>query len=60
MSVCPFDEPSNLSSPNMALGIFQAEGGMVREIMKLIHQASIIAVIVGKSKVTMQDFAQTQ
>ena len=40
----PFDEPSNLSHPDMALRIHQATGGYVGEIMKLIHKACELAI----------------
>jgi hypothetical protein len=55
-SVLPFDEPSHLSRPDMALRIHQATGGFVGEIMKLIQQACLLAIVDGSSKVTMQDF----
>jgi hypothetical protein len=57
-SVLPFDEPSNLSYPDMALRIHQATGGYVGEIVKLIQKASELAIEDGSSRLTMQDFAQ--
>jgi hypothetical protein len=55
-SVLPFDEPSHLSHPDMALRIHQATGGYVGEIMKLIHKACELAIEDGSSRVTKQDF----
>jgi hypothetical protein len=57
-SVLPFDEPSNLSHPQMALRIHQATGGFVGEIMKLVQRASVLAIVDGRSKVITQDFEQ--
>jgi hypothetical protein len=57
-SVLPFDEQSNLSYPDMALRIFQASGGYIGEIMKLIQLASTLAILDGSTRVTKQDFAQ--
>jgi Bacterial TniB protein len=57
-SILPFDEPSNLSHPRMALRIHQATGGYVGEIMKLIRQAAALAIIDGRSKIAITDFAQ--
>jgi AAA domain len=57
-SVLPFDEPSHLSDPDMALRIHQATGGYVGEIMKLIQKACEIAIEDGSSRLTIQDFAQ--
>jgi hypothetical protein len=55
-SVLPFDEPSHLSHPDMALRIHQVTGGYVGEIMKLIHKACELAIEDGSSRVTKQDF----
>lgn len=57
-SVLPFDGDSKLSEPQMALRIHQASGGFVGEIMKLIQEACTLAILAGRSKVIVEDFAE--
>lgn len=55
-SVLPFDQPSNLSLPDMALRIHQAGQGYVGKMMKLIQQASALAIFDGTDRITMKHF----
>ncbi|NEU97991.1 TniB family NTP-binding protein [Bradyrhizobium uaiense] len=57
-SVLPFDGDSKLSDSQMALRIHQASGGFVGEIMKLIQEATTLAILAGRSKLIMDDFAE--
>jgi hypothetical protein len=56
-SVLPFDEPSNLSVPDMALRIHQAGGGYVGKMMKLIQKAAALAIFDGSVRITRNHFA---
>jgi len=57
-SVLPFDAPSNLSTPDMALRIHQAGEGYVGKMMKLIQQAAALAVFDGTDRITRQHLAE--
>lgn len=56
-SVLPFDAPSDLSAPDMALRIHQAGQGYVGKMMKLIHKAAALAVFDGSDRITRRHFA---
>jgi hypothetical protein len=56
-SVLPFDEPSNLAAPDMALRIHQAGEGYVGKMMKLIQKAAALAIFDGSSRITRNYFA---
>lgn len=55
-SVLPFDQPSDLSSPDMALRIHQAGQGYVGKMMKLIQQAAALAIFDGSDRITIKHF----
>jgi len=55
-SVLPFDAPSNLSHPDMALRIHQAGQGYVGKMMKLIQQAAALAIFDGSDSITKEHF----
>lgn len=57
-SVLPFDEPSNLAAPDMALRIHQAGEGYVGKMMRLIHKAAALAILDGSSRITKVHFAE--
>jgi len=57
-SVLPFDEPSYLSDPDMALRIHQAGQGYTGKIMKLVLRAAKLAIADGSRYITRkQHFA---
>lgn len=57
-SVLPFDEPSNLSEPDMALRLHQSYRGYTGKVMKLVVRAAKLAIARGNSRVTMQHFEE--
>lgn len=57
-SVLPFDEPSNLADPDIALRIHQAGAGYVGKMMRLIQQAAALAIFDGSSRITKAHFAK--
>ncbi|KRQ14673.1 DEAD/DEAH box helicase family protein [Bradyrhizobium manausense] len=57
-SVLPFDKPSKLSAPDMALRIHQAGGGYIGRIMPLIYEAATLAIYDGSAWITKSHFAE--
>ncbi|OKO73356.1 hypothetical protein AC629_36700 [Bradyrhizobium sp. NAS80.1] len=55
-SFLPFDEPSYLSEPDMALRIHQAGEGFAGKIMALIKRAAKLAINDGSARITKQHF----
>lgn len=55
--VLPFDVPSNLSHPTLALPIHRATGGFVGKIMKLVQRTTLLVADAGKTKLSKGAFA---
>jgi hypothetical protein len=55
-SVLPFDEPSNLSDPDMALRIHQAYRGYTGRMMKLVMRAAKLAIEDGSPRISRKHF----
>jgi hypothetical protein len=53
----PLAENSDLADPNMALCVFEATNGVVAHVMKLVRQATGIAVESCREKLTMEILA---
>ena len=56
--VLPFDKPSKLSTPDMALRIHQAGGGFIGRIMPLIYEAATLAIYDGSAWINKSHFAE--
>jgi len=57
-SFLPFDAPSNLADPEMAMRLHQAGGGYLGNIMKLIQNAGSRAIDDGSKNITRGHFAE--
>ena len=53
----PLAEKSNLADPSMALCVFEATGGVVAHVMKLIRRATVIALESNRETITLDILA---
>jgi hypothetical protein len=52
--VLPFDEPSNIAQPYMALRLWRAGNGKVGKMMEILYQASDLAIEKGMQKLSLR------
>jgi hypothetical protein len=53
----PLTELSNLADPDTAFCLYEATGGVVAHIMKLVRRATVIALELGQEKLTVDILA---
>lgn len=53
----PLAEPSNLADPDTALCFYEATGGIVAHVMKLVRRATVIALESGRERLTPETLA---